>query len=473
MKLNAKRTFLVGLAFMSISAFWQLYDFAIPLILDQTYGLKETPTGVVMAMDNIAALFLLPLFGALSDRHGKRIPFILFGSVAAAVVSVCMTLVVRQGVAAPVQGQGLWLFLVVLALLLVAMGTYRSPAVALMPDVTPKHLRSKGNAIINLMGAIGGALMLVLPKVLVKRVYTGFGVEVGDYTWLFVTVAVIMIASAVTVKLVIPEKRLKAEADAVNEARASAEKDAEKAPAGPVRKLGRAEMCSLVLILLSVFFWYMAYNAITTAFSRYALREWHIDEGDASFCLLVATAGAIISYWPVGILSSRWGRKKVILAGVVMMVTAFGVASLLNGLSFVSYLLFALVGIGWASINVNSYPTVVELATGADARAFRRAAGACGLLDALPLFDGDVGHRAGDDVLRPPWRQQAGSKAGPGGPGCGGLTRYVVDPDSCGSCGPGAAVCLPDPAESAPAGYRLPAGPRLCAPRPVDDKRPR
>ena len=113
MKLNAKRTFLVGLAFMSISAFWQLYDFAIPLILDQTYGLKETPTGVVMAMDNIAALFLLPLFGALSDRHGKRIPFILFGSVAAAVVSVCMTLVVRQGVAAPVQGQGLWLFLVV------------------------------------------------------------------------------------------------------------------------------------------------------------------------------------------------------------------------------------------------------------------------------------------------------------------------------------------------------------------------
>ena len=368
MKLNAKRTFLVGLAFMSISAFWNLYDNMVPLILDQTYGLGETWTGVVMAMDNIAALVLLPLFGALSDRVGRRIPFILGGSIAAAVLSVVLTAVVGRGVAASVQGQGLWAFLLVLALLLVAMGTYRSPAVALMPDVTPKHLRSKGNAIINLMGAIGGALMLVLPKFMVTRVTTGFGGEVGDYTWLFVTVAVIMIASAVVVKLVIPERKLKAEADAGNEAREAAGNSHQETEAdqGSGRRLGKAELRSLVLILLSVFLWYMAYNAITTAFSRYALKVWNIDEGDASFCLLVATAAAIVSYWPVGILSSRLGRKKVILAGVVMLATGFGVAALLDGLSFVSYLLFALVGIGWASINVNSYPMVVELATGSD-----------------------------------------------------------------------------------------------------------
>lgn len=366
MKLNAKRTFLVGLAFMSISAFWNLYDNMVPLILDQTYGLGETLTGVVMAMDNIAALFLLPFFGALSDRCGRRIPFILWGSMAAAALSVGLTAVVRGGMSAPVQGQGLGSFLLMLALLLIAMGTYRSPAVALMPDVTPRHLRSAGNAIINLMGAIGGALMLVLPKFLVTRVTTGFGTEVGDYTWLFVTVAVIMVASAWVVKLVIPERKLKAEADAVNAAREAQEAPAAAPADAPVRRLGKAEMRSLVLLLLSVFLWFMAYNAITTAFSRYALRVWHIDEGDASFCLLVATAAAIVSYWPVGIVSSRFGRKKVILAGVVMMTAGFAAGFLLPGLSVLAFAAFALVGIGWAAINVNSYPMVVEMATGSD-----------------------------------------------------------------------------------------------------------
>ena len=366
MKLNAKRTFLVGLAFMSISAFWNLYDNMVPLILDQTYGLGETWTGVVMAMDNIAALFLLPLFGALSDRCGRRIPFILWGSLAAAALTVGMTAVVRQGVAAPVPGQGLGSFLLVLALLLIAMGTYRSPAVALMPDVTPKHLRSKGNAIINLMGAIGGALMLVLPKFMVTNVTTGSGVVVGDYTWLFVTAAVIMVVSALVVKLVIPEKQLKAAADAVNAEREAAQAPAEVADAAPARKLSRVELRSLVLLLLSVFLWFMAYNAVTTAFSRYALKIWGIDVGDASFCLLVATAAAIVSYWPVGVVSSHLGRKKVILAGVVMMVAGFAAGFLLGGLSVLAYAAFALVGIGWAAINVNSYPMVVEMAAGSD-----------------------------------------------------------------------------------------------------------
>ena len=366
MKLNAKRTFLVGLAFMSISAFWNLYDTMVPLILDQTYGLGETWTGVVMAMDNIAALVLLPLFGALSDRCGRRIPFILWGSMAAAALSVGLTAVVRGGMAATVQGQGLWQFLMVLALLLVAMGTFRSPAVALMPDVTPKHLRSRGNAIINLMGALGGALMLVLPKLLVRRVTTGFGAQVGDYTWLFVTAALLMAVSAWVVKLVIPERKLKAEADAVNAAREATEALAQAPAADAVRRLGRAELRSLVMLLASVFLWFMAYNAITTAFTRYALRVWRIDEGDASFCLLVATAAAIVSYWPVGIVSSRFGRKKVILAGVVMMTVGFAAGFLLPGLSALAFAAFALVGIGWAAINVNSYPMVVEMASGSD-----------------------------------------------------------------------------------------------------------
>ena len=363
MKLNVKRTVLIGLAFMAISAFWGLYDFAVPLILKNTYALGETLTGAVMAMDNIAALFLLPVFGALSDRRGRRMPFILGGSMAAAALTLLVPVVVRQGMAAPVRGEGLATFLVLLALLLVAMGTFRSPTVALMPDVTPRPLRSKGNAVINLMGALGSAMSLVLTKILVVKAVDAAGQSVSDYTWLFVTIACLMILCAWVVKLTTPEAKLKAEAEAIN-ARLGA--NGEESSRQGDRRLSSAEMRSLVLLLLSVFLWFMAYNAVSTAFSRYAMQEWNISEGSAATCLLVATGAAIVSYWPVGLISSRVGRKRVILAGVAMMAAGFIMAIILHTLSPLAYVAFMLVGFGWASINVNSYPMVVELASGSD-----------------------------------------------------------------------------------------------------------
>ena len=364
MKLNVPRTALVGLAFMAICAFWQLYDNDVQMILKNTYGLGETATGVVMAMDNIVALLLLPLFGAWSDRHGRRIPFILIGSVAASALALVLPYVVSLGNQAAVKGEGLGLFLFVLALLLIAMGTFRSPTVALMPDVTPRHLRSKGNAIINLMGAIGGALILLMTNFLVRKVTNGVGEQVSDYTLLFVAAAVMMTGAALVVKMVIPEDRLKAEADEIN-ARMALDKAPEEAPRTD-RKLSSAEMRSLLLILASVFLWFMAYNAVSSAFNRYAQEVWGIEEGPAANCLLVATVAAIISYWPVGVLASKYGRKRVILLGVAVMAVSFLVATMQTQLSAVAYILFALVGIGWASINVNSYPMVVELATGSD-----------------------------------------------------------------------------------------------------------
>jgi MFS family permease len=151
MRLNYKRTFFVGLAFFSICAFWQMYDNIIPLMLKNTFGLGETVTGVLMALDNVLALFLLPLFGTLSDKTdtplGKRTPFII-GGTAVAVVSMTLLPIANQA-------GSITLFLIFLGIVLVAMGSYRSPAVALMPDLTPKPLRSKANSIINLMGAIG------------------------------------------------------------------------------------------------------------------------------------------------------------------------------------------------------------------------------------------------------------------------------------------------------------------------------
>ena len=360
MKLNVKRTFLVGLAFMSISAFWQLYDFAVPLILKNTYKLGDTLAGTVMAMDNIVALFLLPLFGALSDKcnmkMGRRMPFMLFGGFGAAFLALC--------VPGATKFASLGVFLALLAGLLIVMATFRSPTVALMPDVTPKPLRSKANAIINLMGAIGGALVLALTNFLLVKTTNAAGETVSDYTYLFMTVAFIMMAAMLIIRGVIPERKLAAETDEINR-RLDAEKPAEPT-ASPVRKLHKAEKVSLVLILASVALWFMGYNAVTTAFSKYAMQVLNVAETAAANCVLVATVVAIISYWPVGILSSKLGRKKMIMGGIALLMVAFLCAGLLRNLSIAAYICFALVGMGWASIGVNSYPMVVELTSGGD-----------------------------------------------------------------------------------------------------------
>ena len=361
MKLNVKRTFLIGLAFLSISAFWQLYDFSVPLILKNTYALGDTASGVVMAMDNIVALFLLPVFGALSDKcrlkMGRRLPFMLWGGFVAAFLALCVPGVTKL---APLP-----VFLALLAALLIAMATFRSPTVALMPDVTPKPLRSKANAIINLMGAVGGALVLALTNFLLMETVNADGQTVSDYTYLFMTVAGLLVGAMLVVRFVIPERKLAAETDEINR-RLDAEKAPEPARNVPTRRLSRSEKTSLVLILCSVSLWFMGYNAVTTAFSKYAMKVLAVGEASAANCVLVATVVAILSYWPVGQLSSRLGRKKMIMGGIALLMIAFFCAGLLTKLSFVAYLLFALVGMGWASIGVNSYPMVVELSSGSD-----------------------------------------------------------------------------------------------------------
>ncbi|MGL5173391.1 MAG: MFS transporter, partial [Olsenella sp.] len=172
MKLDVKRTVLIGFAFFSICAFWQLYNSVIPLMLTNTFHMNETISGVIMAADNVLALFLLPIFGTISDRcrhpWGKRMPFIVFGTIAAVLLMVVLPMI-DDSYAAGADSWKIAAFVAVLLALLGAMGTYRSPAVALMPDLTPKPLRSRGNAIINLMGAVGGILYLGIAAVLYSK----------------------------------------------------------------------------------------------------------------------------------------------------------------------------------------------------------------------------------------------------------------------------------------------------------------
>ena len=210
MKLNNRRTILVGLAFLSICTFWQMYDSVMTLILTDTFKLNETFAGAIMAADNVLALFLLPFFGALSDktstRIGRRMPFIVGGTALAAILMNLIPLLDDRYAANPSTGT-LVLFIIVLGLLLVSMGTYRSPAVALMPDVTPKPLRSRANAIINLMGAVGGILYLGLAA-LMYPVSKTKGVGHVSYRPLFFIVSMIMVAAVAILYLTIREPKL-------------------------------------------------------------------------------------------------------------------------------------------------------------------------------------------------------------------------------------------------------------------------
>ena len=363
MKLNYKRTLLVGLAFLSICAFWQLYDNVVPLILKNTFDIPDDIAGVIMALDNVLALFLLPLFGKLSDRThtrlGRRMPYILGGTLAAVVL--INLLPVADGV------RSLWLFVVALGLLLLAMGVYRSPAVALMPDVTPKPLRSKGNAIINLMGTLGGVFTLAATGLLVTRDATGR----ENYSALFLAVSILMLAAVVVLLLTIRENRLAREVELQNlatqgEDAAQAQADETPSTGAGFSSLDPALRRSLILILCSVSLWFMGYNAVTTAFTKYVSVQWGYDIKAASQCLMVATVGAVVSYLPVGFLSSRFGRKRVIQAGVLLLAACFGTAALFAQFSPVLYGIFALVGAAWAMINVNSYPMVVEISKSGD-----------------------------------------------------------------------------------------------------------
>ncbi len=437
MKLDYKKTMFVGFAFFLICLFWQAYDSLIPKILTDKFGMNQAWSGFIMALDNILALFLLPLFGGISDkcksRFGKRTPFIVVGTVLAAILFVLLSLVdleqknnlsavaidnpsaqetlykadltirtpdgetvkisekftmdqfvsigmeeeidgvtktsadyinyvvpARQVYAAGVTKEhpaSLVKFMIILVFVLISMSIFRSPAVALMPDVTIKPLRSKANAVINLMGTFGGVTLLVLGTVF------GTGKAANalmSYTTIMGVTSAIMIISLLLFLSYVREPKMVAQMH--DEEKKFGLTD-EKEDVNGERKLTKEERASLLLILASVVLWYFGYNAVTSKYSVYAGTVLNVDY---NLTLMIAQVAAIISYFPVGILSSKIGRKKTILMGVVLLAVAFGTASFLRAgaPAMVMNILFSVAGIGWASINVNSYPMVVELATG-------------------------------------------------------------------------------------------------------------
>ena len=448
MKLNYKRTVLVGFAFFLICAFWQVYDVTIAMTLTSKFGMSQTASGVVMALDNILALFMLPLFGGISDRckskSGRRTPFVRTGTILAVAFLMILSLVdnaqlknieayskvndpatmeriydeqkdavlktpegvefvlseeytreafaqlttdsvtteknsfgrevevnlytrhvvpARQACAAAVSHENpmtLVLFLGVLLLLLISMATFRTPAVALMPDVTIKPLRSKANAVINLMGNAGGIIVLALGSVMaISKVQNAY----MSYTPIYAIVGGIMLAALTIFLLTVREPKwvVQMQAESVRLGLNTVEEVAHQSD----RKLSKAEFRSLVFLMASIVLWFFGYNAIT---SKYTVYAQNVLDKDATTTLLLANVAAIISYLPVGMVASRVGRKKTILAGVAMLFTAFlgGCFMTASSPSWLMTAMFILAGVAWATINVNSFPMVVEMCSGAD-----------------------------------------------------------------------------------------------------------
>lgn len=367
MKLNYKRTYLVGLAFMSICAFWQLYDNVIPLILKNTFDMPDGIAGVIMALDNVIALFLLPLLGAISDKTntkiGRRMPYIIVGTAFSVVLMILLPLIDNAYYKTP-KTSLLVTFIVVLALLLISMALYRSPAVALMPDVTPKPLRSKGNAVINLMGAVGGILYLGISGVMFKEAS-----KRNDYLSVFIIIALIMAISVVLLYLFVKEPKCVAEVREYELAHPEDNLEVKDESTGDTY-LPKEVKRSLTYILFSIALWYMGYNAVSTSFSKFATLEWGMSLGSANMCLTIGMAVAIVSYIPIGELASKIGRKKTIIAGVILLALCFAgcglLHALLDGYSPIVLVLFGFIGIAWAAINVNSLPMVVEMCKESD-----------------------------------------------------------------------------------------------------------
>lgn len=421
LKLDFKRTILVGFAFFGIMCFWEVYDYIMPLILNTRFGLNEWQYGLIMGLDNLLAIFLLPFFGSLSDKAvnkkmGRRTHFLFWGTICASIAILILAIfeyiefqkimeagygnmaelikynpelaniianiengtdynavmasgnveaiqAIKQAqiaMAREVAGNNGWilaLFIISLLLLLVSMSSYRSPAVSLMPDITPKPLRSQANALITFMGGAGGLVSIILYKIFANS-------ATQNYFWLFLATAIVLLVVLLIFKLTVKEDRYvelrKKEEEKFNVV------DEEEIEG--TQKLSKGKVVSLVLILLTVFLWFMGYNAVKSHLSIYATQTLALEQGFVGTITLLNGLGGAIALLPVALLANKLGRKKTIIIGVVLAAVAFLPCFFMKattpGVKFLFPMCFILAGFGMVCVNVNTLPMVVELSKG-------------------------------------------------------------------------------------------------------------
>ena len=390
LKLNYKRTFLIGFAFFGILLLWQVYDSWCPTFLtdifaNRMYGMTSAElkasdpdkilnvqwlVGIIMACDNLAALILLPIFGNISDKTksplGKRMPFILVGTCVSAIAFPFIPLFFHYN---NIVGM-----IIMMAIVLLFMMMYRNPAVALMPDITPKPLRAKANGIINIMGYIGGAFATVLGIFLKLSDYINV-TDRADKMWIieipFIIASILMVVSAVVLFLTIKENKI--EEEMKDELALGEELAAIAEPVTDDGPMPRANKVMLLGILGAEFLWFMSDNAVGTYIGNYVIYYLNSVSSSTMFLTIIGGLASVAGFATAGMIADKYGRKITVSTGLGISFLALVIMILVgptkkvtgpNGeLAFpaILFLVWILKGYGMALVHNCSFPMVVEL----------------------------------------------------------------------------------------------------------------
>jgi MFS family permease len=342
-KFSYRSIFVLGLGFGIISMTWAIYNAYVPLILESLLegaAFMNTKIGSIMTFDNIAAILLIPFFGALSDRtwtrFGRRMPFLLISIPLAALFFAVI----------PYVDFSLMALIPVILIMNLAMAAFRAPTIALMPDLTPSHLRSKANGIVNLMGGIGAILF-----------YAGFTqMFKGDSTYnVFPVAAVIMIAVLVLLWIFVKEPREEFE-------------ETERRPEGIIRSLINImseKEGSTRYLLFAIFMWFIGWNGVETYFTLYGTEIWGLEQAQAASYLQFFSLAFLLMAIPSGIIATSIGRKKTILGGLFGMFIMLSISWFIKVPWPMAAILLGSGGLFWALVNINSFPMVADMAPAA------------------------------------------------------------------------------------------------------------
>ena len=347
-RMNWGKTFVIGLGFFGVSVLWSLYNTYVPLLLDQRFGMDSVMVGFFMSLDNIAALFIQPPVGALSDRLrtplGRRLPFILIGAPIAAIAFGLIPL-----------ANALPLFVACTVTTILSMAFWRTPVVALMPDVTPSRFRSQANGIINFMGGLGVVIGTSVGSMLVKQ----------NEAYPFWFGSALVLLAAVLVLIFVKEPKVYDDAVPTERPNLWAK----------LGELFRGKMPGL-RIFLAILFWFIAYNAIEAFLSLYGVNHLGLSTSEAGKLITSVSFAFLIFAIPAGYIGGRFGRRNTILTGLTIMIAAtlsiffMGKETLTStvipslpilGRIMPLTLVLMLAGVGWSLININSLPMVVDL----------------------------------------------------------------------------------------------------------------
>lgn len=356
MRVSYPRLIFLGFGFLGISLLWGIYNAYVPLFLQagrpdfsatagvRGYGLSTTWTGFVMTLDNLAALFILPYVGAWSDRlrtsWGRRKPFIAVGA----------PLAMLSFIAIPQALDGhIVVFMLMICLMLLSMDLFRTPVIALMPDITPSPQRSQANGVINLMGGIGGILASVAGGAFFK-ISAAAPFYFGGVVMLLACVVVLVF---------------------VHEPPAALHPPGEREPRlmDSLRTVALDHDHSALWLLFAIFFWFLSFNAVEVFFTSFAVNVLGLDSGEATRLVAFFALSIILLAVPSGWLGAKFGRKRMIQIAIVAFALLLGCGYFIHTV-WQTRLMLAAAGVAWSVIVVNSLPMVIDCAPAARAGAY-------------------------------------------------------------------------------------------------------